>query len=116
MAGPTLNPDSINSNGQRIYSAAYTFSGGGTQTVLTLAPREVWLLYAYVYNYGGTDFRHGDMVYVARTNNGSPSTYLRMTTLADFGNSYFTDNGAGGVSYYAGGGNPYTQIFMLRLV
>ena len=78
MAGPTLNPDSINSNGQRIYSAAYTFSGGGTQTVLTLAPREVWLLYAYVYNYGGTDFRHGDMVYVARTNNGSPSTYLRM--------------------------------------
>jgi hypothetical protein len=116
MAGPTLNPDSVNSNGSRIYSAAYTFNGGGTQTVLTPGAGETWLLYAMVYNYGGNDFRHGDMCYAAKTINGSPSTFIRFTTLADFGNSAFADDGAGSISYTAGGGNPYTQIFMLRLI
>ena len=116
MAGPSINPSYITTNGKRIYSATYTFSGGGTQTVLTLGQGEGWLFFARMYNYGGSDFRHGNMFYAQRTPNGTPSTTLRSVTLANFSNSAFSDNGSGGVQYTAGGGNPYTTIYMLRVV
>lgn len=116
MAGPSINPSYITTNGQRIYSSTFSFTGGGTQTVLTLGQGETWLFFARMYNYGGTDFRHGDMAYATRTPNGTPSSTIRFATLADFGNSAFSDDGSGGVQYTAGGGSPNTTIYMLRVV
>ena len=116
MAGPSIRPTNIHLLGNPIYSATYYFNGGGTQTILTLNQGEALLFFAQMYNYGGTDIRHGDMFYAIRTPNGTPSSTIRSATLADFGNSAFSDNGSGGVQYTAGGGNPATTIYMLRVM
>ena len=106
----------IDTNGGRIFTQAITFSGGGTQTIDTLAASEAAIYIAQVKSYGGTDFRHGSIFYAIRTANGSPSTTTRGGYLStQQSNSSFGISGAG-VTYTAGGGNPATSIFKLRIM
>ena len=114
MAGPSINPTSIVTNGNPIYSSGYGFSGGGTQTVLTLGAGQVYIFYTPVVNYGGSDFRHGSIFYATRaTNNGQiRGSYLGTQQ----GNSNFEVSGTGAVTYSAGGGNPTVTVYMLRLL
>ena len=106
----------IDTNGGRIFTQAITFSGGGTQTIDTLAASEAAIYIAQVKSYGGSDFRHGSIFYAIRTANGSPSTTTRGGYLStQQGNSSFGISGAG-VTYTAGGGNPATSIFKLRIM
>ena len=115
MAGPSINPEYITTNGKRIYSTTFTFSGGGTQTVLSLNAGEAWIFLPVVANYGGSDFRHGSIFYATRSSNGGE---IRSGYLRDGGaqsNSAFSTSGSYQVTYYAGGGNPHTTLYMLRL-
>jgi hypothetical protein len=113
MSGPYLAPHAIITQGKPIYSSVFTFSGGGTQTVLTLAAGEFWIFYSAPVDYGGTDFRHGSIFYATRqTNNGSiRGSYLGTQQ----SNSNFLLSGTGAVTYNAGGGNPHNTLYLLRL-
>ena len=113
MAGPSITPTSIAMNGNAIYSSAFGFSGGGTQTILSLNSGEVWIFYSAPVSYGGTDFRHGSMFYAARQSNGGSIRGSYLGTQQ--GNSNFALSGTNAVTYSAGGGNPTNTIYMLRL-
>lgn len=113
MAGPSISPTSINLNGKFIFTSSFGFSGGGTQTVLTIAVGEVWILYSCPVNYGGSDYRHGSIFYATRATNGQQ---VRGSLLgAAQTNSTFALAGNNSVSYNAGGGAPNNTIFLLRL-
>jgi hypothetical protein len=113
MAGPSINPTNIAMNVNFIYSSAFGFSGGGTQTILTLNSGEVWIFYSSVINYGGSDFRHGSMFYATRATNGLQIRGSNLGTSQS--NSNFNLSGTNAVTYSAGGGNPTNTIYMLRL-
>ena len=113
MAGPSISPTSIAMNGNPIYASAYGFSGGGTQTILTLNVGEVWIFYSAPVNYGGSDFRHGSMWYATRATNGLQMRGSNLGTSQS--NSNFALAGTSGVTCSAGGGNPTNTIYMLRL-
>jgi len=112
--GVSIRPTEIYTNSGKIFSTTFTFSGGGTQTVLSLNAGEAWMFIPVVVNYGGSDFRHGSIFYATRASNGGE---IRSGYLRDGGaqsNSAFSTSGSYQVTYYAGGGNPYTTIYMLR--
>jgi hypothetical protein len=108
-----MNKDRISLEGKPIYSSIFTFSGGGTQTVKTLGAGEAYIMYAVQVNYGGSDFRHGSVYYATRASNG---LNIRAFYLgSQQGNSVFSTSGTADVTYSAGGGNPYTTLYMLRV-
>ena len=113
MAGPSISPTNIVTNGNAIYSSAYGHSNGGTQTILTLNSGEVWIFYSSPVSYGGTDFRHGSMFYAARQPNGGSIRGSYLGTQQS--NSVFALSGTNAVTYSAGGGHPNNTIYMLRL-
>jgi len=114
MAGPIIYPDSIDSNANKIYSTQFTFSGGGTQTVLTPARGETWLLCSSLQNYGTADDRHGQYILAARTIYGTDVTKLSLIVELDTTGTFAVSGS--NITYTAGGGDPYTAIWMMRLV
>jgi hypothetical protein len=113
--GVSIRPDGVYTNSKPIWSTTFTFNGGGTQTILSLGAGQAWLFIPVVVSYGGSDFRHGSIFYATRASNGLQirSGYLRDGGAQ--GNSSFTTSGTHAVTYTAGGGNPYTTIYLLRL-
>ncbi|UAW59060.1 hypothetical protein CRP235_gp35 [Roseobacter phage CRP-235] len=111
--GVSIRPDEIYTNSKKIFSTTFTFSGGGTQTVLSLNAGEAWIFIPMVVEYGGSDFRHGSVFFATRASNGGQirGSYLG----SQQSNSSFSTSGSYQVTYSAGGGNPYTTVYMLRL-
>jgi hypothetical protein len=99
--------------GNRIVSSEFSFNGGGTQTVLTPARGESWLLFAALQNYGTGDTRHGGLAIVSRTSQGNDETLL--STIIELDSTGLFAVSGSNVTYNGSGGNPYTAISMLRL-
>ena len=113
MSGPYISPTAIVTQGMPIYSSVFTFSGGGTQTILTLAAGEFWIFYSCPVSYGAGDFRHGSIFYATRQ---SGEDSIRGSYLGtQQGNSNFYLSGTSAVTYNAGGGNPHNTLYLLRL-
>jgi len=115
--GTLGNGGSLNISGSITYAGSiqtgsFTFSGGGTQNILTIPTYSMYLFWSQYNSYGGSDNRHG-IYYLAGVNpNGGSGTQI--AALSSSGG--FSINSSGVVSYSAGGGNPYTTIFWMRLV
>jgi len=108
-----ISPDGVFTNSKPTWSTTFTFSGGGTQTVLSLEAGEAWIFSVVHVNYGGSDYRHGSVYFATRANNGGN---IRASYLTDqMGNSSFATSGTSNVTYNAGGGNPYTTLYLLRV-
>jgi hypothetical protein len=111
--GVFISPDGVYTNSKPIWSTTFTFSGGGTQTILSLEAGEAWIFSAVQVYYGGSDYRHGSVYYATRANTGGN---IRASYLSDqMGNSSFATSGTSNVTYTAGGGNPYTTLYLLRI-
>ena len=113
MSGPIISPTLINSVGKPVFSTTFGFSGGGTQTVLSLGAAEAYIFTAVIFNYGGADYRHGSIFYAARSQNGGQIRGDYLATQQS--SSIFTLSGTADVQYNAGGGAPNTTIYILRL-
>ena len=111
--GVSIRPDEIYTNSKPIYSTTFGFNGGGTQTVLSLNAGEAWLIFSKQVNYGGSDYRHGSVYFATRATNGGNIRASYLST--QMSNSVFSTSGSYQVTYYAGGGNPYTTLYMLRI-
>lgn len=111
--GVKIGPDIITPNTKPLYGTSFSFTGGGTQTVLSLNAGEIWFFYSAVVNYGGSDYRHGSMYYAARATNGGQIRGYYLGTQQS--NSIFSTSGSYQVQYSAGGGNPFTTVYMTRL-
>jgi hypothetical protein len=111
--GVNISPNGVYTNSKPIYSTTFTFNGGGTQTILSLEAGEAWIFSTVQVNYGGGDYRHGSVYFATRASNGGN---IRASFLSDqMGSSYFATSGTSNVTYYAGGGNPYTTLYLLRI-
>ncbi len=111
--GVTIRPNEIYTNSKPIYSTTFGFSGGGTQTVLSLNAGEAWIFFTVQVNYGGSDYRHGSVYFATRASNGGN---IRASYLSDqMSSSQFATSGTHAVTYNAGGGNPYTTLYLLRV-
>lgn len=113
MSGPILSNNNLNLVGKPVFSTTFSFNGGGTQTVLSLGASEAYIFIPVVFNYGGSDFRHGSIFYATRSQNGGQIRGDYLATAQS--NSGFTLSGTADVQYSAGGGNPSTTIYILRL-
>jgi len=122
--GMTLNSDrhlsvvgNINSEGYMyannniFFSTIFTFNGGGTQTIFTVPGNSSHLVTTRAANYGGTDDRHGKLYLVNRHGSNPPEIVLIAETDSTGGIAISGND----LTYTAGGGNPYTQIYFLRL-
>jgi hypothetical protein len=92
------------------YTSGFYFTGGGTQTILTIGAGEAYLFYSVYASYGAGDHRHG--VYYLAAASTQTSSGVQLSALG--GSSGFSIS-AGVVSYSAGGGNPATTIWWQRL-
>lgn len=109
IAGGDIVTDASVRGFSKIYTGVFTFSGGGTQTVLTLGTYEMYLIWSTPSSYGANDRRHGTFVLAGR----NPQT-AGITEIADLFGGSFSLSG-NDVQYYAGGGNPYTSIYYMRI-
>jgi len=98
------------------FSEIFTFDGGGTQDIFTMANGEQYLVSTLLYNYGGSDDRHGKLYLIGKAVNGDQPTVINLITELDTTGSINLKSGTTDVlQYSAGGGNPYTQILFLRV-
>ena len=108
-----ISPDGVFTYSKPIWSTTFGFSGGGTQTVLSLNAGEAWIFFTVQVNYGGSDYRHGSVYFATRASNGGN---IRASYLSDqMSSSQFATSGTANVTYNAGGGNPYTTLYLLRV-
>lgn len=111
--GVIISPNGVYTGSKPIWSTTFGFSGGGTQTILSLGAGQAWIFSTVQVNYGGSDYRHGSVYFATRASNGGN---IRASYLSDqMGNSSFATSGSHAVTYSAGGGNPYTTIYLLRI-
>ena len=89
----------------------WAFSGGGTQTVFTLGTGTLYVVIASPRNYGGSDDRHGDVAYASCPRSGAATI---STVYGGSGSGTFSLSGTS-VQYEAGGGNPATSLFYIRI-
>lgn len=105
----------IRADGGIFYSEIFTFNGGGTQDVFTVPNSQMYLVTTRLDNYGGTDDRHGGLYLVGNAGNSRPVLVQLILELDSTGLLSLKSGTTNVLEYTAGGGNPYTQIYFLRI-
>ena len=93
------------------FGTYFNFSGGGTQNIFTPSAGTIYMFMSSPRNYGGSDDRHGDVAFVSVPRSGVGS----ITVVHGGSGSGAWNISASTVQYSAGGGNPATSLFYIRI-